>query len=42
MSSVRSDTDHAATCVLDSNFPWFVSRHRELLPEYFLDTLVPP
>ena len=38
--SVRSETDHAVTYVLDSNFPWFVRRHRELFPEYFLDALV--
>ena len=38
--SIRSDTDHAVTYVLDSNFPWFVRRHGELFPEYFLEVLV--
>ena len=38
--SVRSETDHAVTYVLDSNFPWFVGRHRNLFPEYFLEALV--
>ena len=38
--SIRSDTDHAVTYVLDSNFPWFVRRHGELFPEYFLEALV--
>ncbi|MDG7008383.1 MAG: DEAD/DEAH box helicase family protein [Nitrososphaerota archaeon] len=37
--SIRSDTDHAVTYVLDSNFPWFVGRHRGLFPEYFLEAL---
>jgi ATP-dependent DNA helicase DinG len=40
--SVRSETDHAVTYVLDSNFTWFLSKHRELFPEYFLEALVPP
>ncbi len=40
--SVRSETDHAVTYVLDSNFTWFLNRHRELFPEYFLEALVPP
>ncbi|MDG7007900.1 MAG: hypothetical protein JRN06_06620 [Nitrososphaerota archaeon] len=40
--SIRSDTDHAVTYVLDSNLPWFVSRHRELFPEYFLEALLAP
>ena len=39
--SVRSETDHAVTYVLDSNFTSFVGRHRELFPEYFLEALVP-
>ena len=38
--SIRSDTDHAVTYALDSNFPWFVRRHGELFPEYFLEVLV--
>ena len=37
--SIRRDTDHAVTYVLDSNFPWFVRRHRELFPEYVLEAL---
>ena len=40
--SIRSDTDHAVTYVLDSNFPQFVRRHGELFPEYFLEALTPP
>lgn len=40
--SVRSETDHAVTYVLDSNFTWFLNKHRELFPEYFLEALVPP
>ena len=40
--SIRSDTDHAVTYVLDSNFPWFVGRHRDLFPEYFLEALLAP
>jgi ATP-dependent DNA helicase DinG len=40
--SVRSETDHAVTYVLDSNFTWFLHKHRELFPEYFLDALVSP
>ena len=38
--SMRSDTDHAVTYVLDSNFPQFVRRHGELFPEYFMEALV--
>jgi len=37
--SVRSETDHAATYVLDSNFPGFVKAHKELFPAYFLEAL---
>ena len=37
--SVRSDTDHATTYVLDSNFASFVSKNRDLFPPYFLDAL---
>ena len=37
--SVRSETDHAVTYILDSNFPSFVNSHRELFPKYFLDAL---
>jgi Rad3-related DNA helicase len=39
--SVRSETDHAVTYVLDSNFTRFVAGHRELFPEYFLEALAP-
>ncbi|MDG6990267.1 MAG: ATP-dependent DNA helicase [Nitrososphaerota archaeon] len=39
--SVRSETDHAVTYVLDSNFTPFVGRHRDLFPEYFLEALDP-
>ncbi|MDA4134077.1 MAG: ATP-dependent DNA helicase [Thaumarchaeota archaeon] len=37
--SVRSETDHAVTYVLDSNFTRFVNLHRTLFPAYFLDAL---
>ena len=37
--SVRSETDHAITYVLDSNFTHFVSNHRNLFPSYFLEAL---
>ena len=37
--SVRSETDHAITYVLDSNFTAFVNGHRGLFPAYFLDAL---
>jgi len=37
--SVRSETDHAVTYVLDSKFPGFVRDHRALFPTYFLDAL---
>jgi len=37
--SVRSETDHAVTYVLDSNFAPFVEAHRGLFPAYFLDAL---
>ncbi len=40
--SVRSETDHAVTYVLDSNFTSFLGRHRELFPEYFLEALANP
>ncbi|MGA2663881.1 MAG: helicase C-terminal domain-containing protein [Nitrososphaerales archaeon] len=40
--SVRSETDHAVTYVLDSNFTRFVNGHRELFPTYFLDALADP
>jgi len=36
---VRSETDHAVTYILDSNFPSFVNSHRDLFPKYFLDAL---
>ena len=37
--SVRSETDHAVTYVLDSNFMRFVDAHRGLFPAYFLEAL---
>jgi Rad3-related DNA helicase len=37
--SVRGETDHAVTYVLDANFGWFVERHRELFPDYFLEAI---
>jgi ATP-dependent DNA helicase DinG len=37
--SVRSETDHAVTYILDSNFPSFVKGHQELFPAYFLEAL---
>jgi len=37
--SVRSETDHAVTYVLDSNFTRFLSINRKLFPKYFLDAL---
>ncbi|MGD0146059.1 MAG: ATP-dependent DNA helicase [Nitrososphaerales archaeon] len=37
--SIRSETDYAATYVLDSNFPSFLARHRDLFPEYFIEAL---
>ncbi len=37
--SVRSETDHAVTYVLDSKFPGFVRGHQELFPAYFLEAL---
>jgi Rad3-related DNA helicase len=37
--SVRSETDHAVTYVLDSNFMPFVDAHRDLFPAYFLQAL---
>jgi ATP-dependent DNA helicase DinG len=40
--SVRSETDHAVTYILDSNFPSFVSAHRELFPNYFLEAMSEP
>ncbi|MDG6956107.1 MAG: DEAD/DEAH box helicase family protein [Nitrososphaerota archaeon] len=39
--SVRSETDHAVTYVLDSNFTRFVGTHRALFPGYFLEALTP-
>jgi len=39
--SVRGETDHAVTYLLDTNFTWFLRKHRELFPEYFLEALVP-
>ena len=40
--SVRSETDHAVTYVLDSNFTSFVRAHREMFPQYFLEALSEP
>ena len=37
--SVRSETDYAVTYVLDSNFTRFMSEHRSLFPEYFLEAV---
>ena len=37
--SVRSETDHAATYVLDSNFARFVDQHRGFYPAYFLEAV---
>ena len=37
--SVRSETDHAVTYVLDSNFMPFMDAHRDLFPAYFLEAL---
>lgn len=39
---VRSETDHAVTYVLDSNFPSFVRDNRDLFPGYFLEALSGP
>jgi len=40
--SVRSETDHATTYVLDSNFTRFVAKNRSLFPKYFLDAIEAP
>ncbi len=37
--SVRSETDHAVTYVLDSHFPSFLRSHRDLFPEYFIEAV---
>ena len=37
--SVRSETDHAVTYILDSNFTSFVKAHKEMFPQYFLEAL---
>lgn len=37
--SVRSETDHAATYVLDSNFTRFVTVNRNLFPKYFVEAI---
>jgi ATP-dependent DNA helicase DinG len=37
----NSETDHAVTYVLDSNFAWFLTKHKELFPEYFLEAIRP-
>ncbi len=39
--SVRSESDHAVTYVLDSNFTRFVGERRGLFPAYFLEALRP-
>lgn len=37
--SVRSETDHAVTYVLDSNFMRFVRAHQNLFPKYLLEAI---
>jgi ATP-dependent DNA helicase DinG len=38
--SVRSETDHAVTYVLDSNFGLFLRKNRDLFPDYFLEAVI--
>ena len=38
--SVRSDTDHAATYLLDAGFPAFLRGQRARLPDWFLEAIV--
>jgi hypothetical protein len=37
--SIRSETDHAVTYVLDSNFTRFVTENRNLFPKYFVEAI---
>lgn len=37
--SIRSETDHAVTYVLDSNFTRFVTVNRSLFPKYFVEAI---
>lgn len=37
--SVRNETDHAVTYVLDSNFTRFVRAHKSLFPKYLLEAI---
>jgi Rad3-related DNA helicase len=37
--SVRSETDHATTYILDSNFTNFIAKNSDLFPRYFLDAI---
>lgn len=37
--SIRSEDDHAATYILDSNFTHFVQKKRDLFPKFFLEAL---
>lgn len=37
--SIRSKEDWAITCVLDANFGYFVSRNKDILPTWFLDSI---
>jgi ATP-dependent DNA helicase DinG len=37
--SVRSETDHAVTYILDSNWGYFYSKHRDVFPEDFRNCL---
>ncbi len=39
---VRSETDHAVTYVLDSNFEWFLQKNRDLFPDYFAEAVAAP
>jgi len=40
--SVRSETDHAVTYILDTDFGWFLKRWRSLFPDWWLDALKMP
>ncbi len=37
--SVRSETDHAVTYLLDAGFPQFLRQQRQRLPEWFLEAI---
>jgi len=37
--SVRSEDDHAVTYLLDADFPKFLKRERERLPEWFVEAI---